>query len=161
MRRVGLSLLAVSCSLLAPAALEARVPLDKPPPSAPDRSRPEPHKAPDRNPAEPHKPPPKGGGSSSTAWLDTVDAVCDEGLKERQALLADVSRNPSSTARNTLLRILTGTGLIEDRMLSQLAKIRPPQADRAAFDGAVRLFRDRHAEDKRLISSLRRGRDSP
>jgi hypothetical protein len=89
--------------------------------------------------------------------LDTVEAVCDEGLNERQALLADVSRNPSYTARRTLLRILTGTDLVEDRMLGQLARIRPPREDRAAFDEALRLFRGRHAEDKRLIASLRRG----
>ena len=143
MRREGLCLLAVACALLAPAAAEARPP-DKPAPSAPDKNPPNPNK------------PPKGGGSASTDWLDTADAVCDQGLRERQALLTDVSRSPSSTARKTLLRILTGTDLVEERMLRGLSKVRPQREERAAFDGALRLFRDRHAENERLIASLRR-----
>src|SRR5439155_3536750 len=90
------------------------------------------------------------------SWLGAVDAVCDDGLRSRAALLAHISRNPSSTARKTLLRILTGTALVENRMLARLTKIRPPHRDRAVFTAAFRLFRARHAEDKRLIARLER-----
>jgi hypothetical protein len=141
MPRVGVCLLAIACALLAPGVLEARLPLGKPPPSAAHEE-----------PPKPDKPPKTTSGSS---WLSAVDGVCDDALSARKALLASVSLNPSTTARKTLLRILTGTAAVEDQMLSRLAGIRPPHRDHATFTRDLHLFRARHAEDKRLIASLR------
>ena len=101
---------------------------------------------------------PKPGARSD--WLIAADAACTRGSLDRQAALAAVRGHPSPTARQTLLRILSGTTRAEGPMLGDLRSIRPPRSARAGFARALALFRARKAADERLVAKLRKRWDA-
>jgi hypothetical protein len=94
--------------------------------------------------------------ASTAPWLARSNSACQEATRERAAVLGDVSRLPSKTARQTLLRILRGTARAETRLLDRLNGVRVPRANAAAFTEATDVLRRRHAEDVQLIASLER-----
>ena len=87
-------------------------------------------------------------------WLVQTNAACLDTARERAAVVRNVSRLPSRTARGTLLRLLSGTSRTETRLLRRLSGVHPPRSNAAAFARTVARFRARHAEDARLITRL-------
>ena len=96
----------------------------------------------------------------ASPWLARSNASCRDTARERAAVVRNVSRLPSSTARRTLLRILSGTARAESRLLRRLSRIHPPHSRAAAFARTVALLRTRHAEDVQLITRLERRWDA-
>jgi len=141
--RSSIAVLAAAAVLAWPAAILAQKPPDKPP-SGGNASSAKPPK-PDR------KPKPR-----SKSWAQQANAICRDGVRNRETVLDGVRKKPPPSVRKALLQIIAGTVAGEVVMISGLEQLGPSSSSRAASTRALALFRTRNREDALLLARLRK-----